>query len=148
MQVIENSMKESKKRSVCPVSNSLDIWGDKWSLLIVRDLMYAKQCTYGDFLKSEEKIATNILASRLVTLEANGIITKREHPESKAKVLYQLTEKGIHLLPVIIEIYLWGEHYFELTDYHLEFLKTIKKDKEGFLSNLTVKLKQEILSKN
>ncbi|SHG32046.1 winged helix-turn-helix transcriptional regulator [Flavobacterium defluvii] len=139
-------MKEIKKRSVCPVSSSLDIWGDKWSLLIVRDLMYAKQCTYGDFLKSDEKIATNILAARLLTLESSGIISKNEHPESKAKVLYQLTEKGINLLPVLIEIYLWGEKYFTLSDYHIEFLKKVKEDKQQFINNLTQKLRKEILN--
>jgi DNA-binding HxlR family transcriptional regulator len=74
-----------KKRSECPISSSLDIWGDKWSLLIIRDLMTAKACTYGDFLKSGEKIATNILASRLQALEENGLILKLEHPQSKAK---------------------------------------------------------------
>jgi len=140
-------MREIKKRSVCPVSSALDIWGDKWSLLIVRDLMYAKQCTYGDFLKSDERIATNILASRLLTLETNGIISKMEHPDSKAKVLYRLTEKGIDLLPIMIEIYLWGEKYFTLSDFHLEFLKKVKGDKELFLKNLIDKLKQVILNK-
>ena len=88
-----------KKRSDCPISCSLDVWGDKWSLLIIRDLMFKKECTYGDFLKSDEKIATNILASRLQTMEENGVIKKLEHPDSKAKVLYKLTEKGIDLLP-------------------------------------------------
>ncbi|MGM9477984.1 winged helix-turn-helix transcriptional regulator [Pedobacter sp. GSP4] len=134
-------MKEIKTRSGCPVSSSLDIWGDKWSLLIVRDLMYDKERTYGDFLKSEEKIATNILASRLQTLEGAGIISKAGHPESKAKVLYKLTPKGIDLLPVMIEIYLWGEKYFDLSETHLAFLKQVKKDKESFLRNTMQKLK-------
>ena len=62
-------MTDIKKRSDCPISSSLDIWGDKWSLLIVRDLIFSMQCTYGDFLKSEEKIATNILATRLQMLD-------------------------------------------------------------------------------
>jgi DNA-binding HxlR family transcriptional regulator len=124
------------------VSSSLDIWGDKWSLLIIRDLMYAKQCTYGDFLKSEEKIATNILASRLETLEESGIISKSEHPESNAKVLYKLTEKGIDLLPVLMEIYLWGEKNFSLSEQHKLFLKEVKKDKEGFIKKTTAKLKE------
>lgn len=69
-------MATTKKRSECPISCSLDVWGDKWSLLIIRDLMMLKQCTYGDFLKSDEKIATNILAARLLMLEENGIISK------------------------------------------------------------------------
>lgn len=126
-------MTDKKKRSNCPVSCSLDVWGDKWSLLIVRDLMIAKQCTYGDFLKSDEKIATNILASRLQTLEENGIITKSDHPDSKAKVLYKLTQKGIDLVPVMIEINLWAEKYFEIPAERKAMLKEVKKDKQAFI---------------
>lgn len=130
-------MKDNKKRSDCPVSCSLDIWGDKWSLLIVRDLMFAKQCTYGDFLKSAEKIATNILASRLLTLEENGIITKSNHPESKAKVLYKLTQKGIDLLPLMIEINLWADKYFNIPAQQKAILKEVKKDKVEFIKKAT-----------
>lgn len=126
-------MKKVKKRSDCPVSCSLDIWGDKWSLLIVRDLMFAKECTYGDFLKSKEGIATNILASRLETLEENKIIEKLDHPDSKAKVLYRLTRKGIDLLPIMIEINLWAEKYFTIPDDRKAMLKEVKKDKAGFI---------------
>ncbi len=133
-----------KKRSDCPVSCSLDIWGDKWSLLIVRDLMFAKQCTYGDFLKSKEKIATNILASRLQTLEENGIISKSDHPDSKAKVLYKLTQKGIDLLPVMVEIQLWADKHFTLTDERKAILKGIKKDKEAFIKTATKDLKKAV----
>ena len=122
-----------KKRSDCPISSSLDIWGDKWSLLIVRDLMFAKHCTYGDFLKSDEKIATNILASRLQMLETNGIITKQDHPESKAKVLYQLTPKGVDLLPVMIEITLWADKYLSLPKERKAMLDAVKRDKEAFI---------------
>src|SRR5438045_5735173 len=87
MQVILKNifMNKTKKRSNCPVSCSLDIWGDKWSLLIVRDLMFAKECTYGDFLKSPERIATNILASRLQALEENKMIEKLDHPDRDRK---------------------------------------------------------------
>jgi len=124
-----------KKRSDCPVSSSLDIWGDKWSLLIIRDLMFAKECTYGDLLKSPEGIATNILASRLVALEENKLIKKLHHPESKAKVLYRLTKKGIDLLPVMIEINLWAEKYFPIPVDRKAMLKEVKKDKEGFITS-------------
>ncbi len=137
-------MKEKKKRSNCPVSCSLDIWGDKWSLLIVRDLMFSKQCTYGDFLKSEEKIATNILASRLQTLEENRIITKSDHPDSKAKVLYKLTQKGIDLLPIMIEINLWAEKYFTIPADQKAILKEVKKDKETFIKTAKNDLKKMI----
>lgn len=130
-----------KKRSECPISSSLDIWGDKWSLLIVRDLMFSKQCTYGDFLKSDEKIATNILAARLQMLEANGVITKQNHPESKAKVLYKLTHKGIDLLPIMIEINVWADKYFTLPTERKEMLAEVKKDKEAFIKEKIMDLK-------
>jgi DNA-binding HxlR family transcriptional regulator len=137
-------MKDSKKRSDCPVSCSLDIWGDKWSLLIVRDLMFAKQCTYGDFMKSGEKIATNILASRLQTLEENEIISKSDHPDSKAKVLYKLTQKGIELLPLMIEINLWAEKYYDLPADRKAMLKEVKIDKEKFIETTTKDLIKSI----
>jgi DNA-binding HxlR family transcriptional regulator len=133
-------MKDTKKRSECPISSSLDIWGDKWSLLIVRDLMFSKQCTYGDFLKSEEKIATNILASRLQMLEENDVITKQEHPESKAKVLYKLTQKGIDLLPLMIEINLWADKYFTLPAERRVMLEEVKKDKDAFIASKIIEL--------
>lgn len=135
-------MKDSKKRSDCPISCSLDILGDKWSLLIVRDLMFSKQCTYGDFLKSSEKIATNILASRLLMLEKNEIISKLNHPDSKAKVLYKLTQKGIDLLPIMVEMQLWAGKYFSLSKEQEALLEGIKKDKEVFINITTKELKK------
>ena len=127
-------MKAPKRRSQCPISSSLEVWGDKWSLLIIRDLMFNKRFTYGDFLKSEEKISTNILAARLLMLEKNDLIEKLEHPDSKAKVLYQLTQKGIDLIPVIVEINLWAEKYFQLTEEKKFLIKEIKLNKEKFIS--------------
>jgi DNA-binding HxlR family transcriptional regulator len=136
-------MDSLKKRSDCPLSCSLDIFGDKWSLLIIRDLMFNKKCTYGDFLKSAEGIATNILASRLQALEETKIIEKLNHPESKAKVLYRLTQKGIELLPIIIEIHLWAEKYFTIPNDIKATIKEVKKDKEGFIKLMTRELKKQ-----
>ena len=135
-------MPQLKKRSECPISCSLDIWGDKWSLLIIRDLMFYKKSTYGDFLKSPEGIATNILASRLQTLEENGVIDKLEHPDSKAKVLYRLTQKEIDLLPLMIEINLWAEKYSVLPADRKAMLKEVKKDKEAFIKTWMKELKK------
>lgn len=133
-------MKESKKRSDCPISCSLDIWGDKWSLLIVRDLMFFQKSTYGDFLRSNEKIATNILASRLQSLEDNGIIERSVHPESKAKVLYRLTRKGIDLLPIFVEIHLWAEKYFSLPPEFESTINEARKDKELYIRSMKAEL--------
>lgn len=135
-------MSQTKKRSDCPLSCSLDIFGDKWSLLIIRDLMFNKKSTYGDFLKSAEGIATNILASRLQTLEENQIIEKLDHPESKAKVLYRLTQKGIELLPIIIEVHLWAEKYFTIPNDIKPTIKEVKKDKAGFIQLMTKELQK------
>ncbi|WP_448787764.1 winged helix-turn-helix transcriptional regulator [Bacteroides graminisolvens] len=126
-------MANTKKRSDCPISCALDIWGDKWSLLIIRDLIFFKERTYSDFLKSEEKIATNILAARLQMLEENGIISKLDHPVSKAKVLYKLTPKGIDLLPLMIEINVWSDKYLTIPAQQRAILKEIKKDKEAYI---------------
>lgn len=135
-------MSKNQRRSDCPVSCSLDVWGDKWSLLIIRDLMFAKECTYGDFLKAEEKIATNILASRLQALEENELIEKLEHPESKAKVLYRLTQKGIDLLPVMLEINVWADKYYAIQKERKAIVKEYKKDKEGFIKSSLKELKK------
>ena len=102
--------------------------------------MNAKQCTYGDFLKAPEHIATNILASRLHALEENGIIEKLDHPESKAKVLYRLTPKGIDLLPIMVEINLWAEKYFPIPADRMAIIKEAKKDKAGFIKSMTREL--------
>ena len=126
-----------KKRSECPISCALDLWGDKWSLLIIRDLMVAKECTYGDFLKSEEKIATNILASRLQALVENQLILKLEHPDSKSKVLYKLTPKGIDLLPIMVEINLWTDKYSVIPEDRKAQVEEAKKDKIGFIDRTT-----------
>lgn len=136
-------MESGKKRSDCPISCSLDIFGDKWSLLIIRDIMFFNKSTYGDFLKSSEGIATNILATRLQNLEDNNLIEKSEHPDSKAKVLYKLTQKSIDLLPVIVEIYLWAEKHIDIPAEIKAMVKEAKKDKTEFIKSLTKQLKKK-----
>ncbi len=137
-------MEKIKKRSECPISCSLDVFGDKWSLLIIRDMMFFNKSTYGEFLKSEEGIATNILASRLQSLEENKLIEKLEHPDSKAKVLYKLTYKAIDLLPIIVEIHLWAEKYFDIPAEINALIKDAKKGKDEFIKTMTRQLKKQI----
>lgn len=105
------SKRKKKLRSHCPVNFGLENFGDRWSLLILRDIIFRGKKTYGEFLKSEEKIATNILASRLVTLENDGIIIKRANPDDARKDLYMLTEKGLDLIPLMFEMILWSAKY-------------------------------------
>lgn len=101
-------MKDVKQRSTCPVSTSLDILGDKWTLLILRDMVFAGKSAYGQFLQSAEKMATNILADRLAMLEAQGLLTKAVAADKKSKFTYRLTEKGVDTIPIIVEFVLWG----------------------------------------
>jgi DNA-binding HxlR family transcriptional regulator len=133
-------MKLIENRSNCPISSSLDIFGDRWSLLIVRDLMLYATRTYGDFTKSEEKIATNILANRLQILEDKGIIIKLPYPDNKVKGLYKLSPKGVELIPALIEIALWGDKHLSNIDGRSPYLKEVQKNKSKFLKNIMNKL--------
>jgi DNA-binding HxlR family transcriptional regulator len=95
-------------RSHCAVNYGVEVFGDRWSLLIIRDIVFTGKKTYGQFLKSEEGIATNVLASRLAFLEAQGILSKAPNPNDKRKDFYALTEKGIDLVPILLNIVLWS----------------------------------------
>tara|TARA_R110002050_G_scaffold212743_1_gene348916 strand:- start:233 stop:661 length:429 start_codon:yes stop_codon:yes gene_type:complete len=96
-------------RSNCPLSSSLDIIGDKWTLLIIRDMLVLKKTTFKDFENSEEKIAASILAARLKWLLQHGIVTKHKLPDNKKTNIYLLTGKGLSFAPVIFELLVWSE---------------------------------------
>jgi DNA-binding HxlR family transcriptional regulator len=104
---------KSKRRSGCPVSISLELLGDRWSLLVVRDLMVRGLRTFKDFQESGEGIATNVLADRLQKLEAAGIIAAEADETDGRRVNYRLTEKGIDLAPVLLELLIWGARHEE-----------------------------------
>jgi DNA-binding HxlR family transcriptional regulator len=97
-------------RSGCPINFSLEIVGDAWSLLIVRDIVYFGKHTFGEFHSSDEKIARNILTNRLSKLEQNGILAKRPHRDGR-KDTYTLTEKGLDLIPLLMDAADWGFSY-------------------------------------
>ena len=102
-----------KRRSGCPLNASVEMLGDRWSLLIVRDMMIRGFHTYKEFLDSDEHIATNILADRLRKLEAHGIITTEPDASDGRKLVYSLTSKGIDLAPVLAEMVLWAARHEE-----------------------------------
>lgn len=137
-----NVMKEIQHRSDCPIAYSLDYLGDKWVLLILRDLIFTNKTSYGDFLASDEKIATNILADRLKLLEANGFVASTVSPEKKNRFIYRLTEKGIDLIPVIVELMIWGAKY-DSNDVK-DIVKELETDKEGTIRQLREKLSARI----
>jgi DNA-binding HxlR family transcriptional regulator len=132
-----------KRRSDCPISCSLEVFGDKWSLLIIRDIMLRGKMSYSEFLESEEKIATNILVNRLGVLESENILVKEVSPKNRSRYIYSLTQKGVDLLPIVIEIMDWGAKY-NANCPRKELGKKIKKDKTGVIKALSRSLKSKV----
>lgn len=125
-------------RSHCAVNYGVEIFGDRWSLLIIRDIIFAGKKTYGQFLKSEEGIATNVLATRLAFLEAQGILARAPSVEDGRKDFYTLTEKGLDLVPVVLNIVLWSAQHDA---------KSYVLDRKDFLARLRrnpVKVSEEV----
>jgi len=102
-----------KRRSGCPVNVSLEMLGDRWSLLVIRDLMVRGHRTFKEFQQAGEGIATNILADRLQKLVAVDIISTEQSPEDRRSIHYRLTEKGIDLAPVLLDLLIWGARHEE-----------------------------------
>jgi DNA-binding HxlR family transcriptional regulator len=124
-----------KRRSGCPVSISLEVFGDRWSLLLVRDLMVRGYRSFKEFAESGEGIATNILSDRLKKLQAAGIIVATEEPADFRRVHYELTEKGISLAPVILELLIWAAHHEE-TGAPCAVIEHMEKNREQVLAEV------------
>ena len=123
-----------KRRSECPLNASVEMLGDRWSLLIIRDMMLRGFRTYKEFMECYEGIATNILADRLHKLVANGIITSQPDPSDGRKLIYSLTAKGIDLAPVLTEMVLWAAAHEDTGNQPL--VRQMRADKEKFLAGV------------
>jgi DNA-binding HxlR family transcriptional regulator len=104
-------MPPADPRSYCPINLSLEIFGDAWTLLVLRDLMFAGKRHFRELLQSDEGISSNILADRLARLLEHGLLTRSDDPTHKQKAIYSLTEKAIALLPIIVQIGAWGSRW-------------------------------------
>lgn len=127
----------------CPVSTTLDLIGDKWTLLIIRDIIFKEKYTYNELLESVEGIATNILANRLKFLEKNELIVKSSLTANKLKKEYVLTEKGISMLPIIVEIIIWGTGHLVEHEESAVY-KEIKKNKAKAIKKYTALLTERL----
>jgi DNA-binding HxlR family transcriptional regulator len=132
----------ASRRSDCPLNVCLEIFGDRWSLLIVRDLLFKRRHEFKDYLAAKEGIATNVLSDRLRRLEQCGIITKAAHPSDARKVDYRLSEKGLDLAPVLVEMVIWAIQH-EKTDAPATLVERILEDRQGFIADLRAKYKAE-----
>jgi len=122
------------RRSGCPLNASVEMLGDRWSLLIIRDMMLLGYRSFKQFLNSHERIATNILADRLERLEHYGIIASSQDPTDGRKLIYSLTKKGQDLAPVLTEMVLWAAAHEETGNQAL--VRLMKKDKAKFLADI------------
>ncbi len=130
--IVEKS--KSKRRSECPLNASVEMLGDRWSLLIVRDMMLRGWQTFKEFLEGYEGIATNILADRLRKLVAYGILTTDRDPSDGRRLIYSLTAKGIDLAPVLTEMVLWAAAHEPTGNQAL--VRQMRKDKEKFMAEV------------
>ena len=119
---------KKKFRSGCPISSALDVVGDKWSLLIIRDMLVKHKKTFKEISNSDEKIAPSILSARLKLLESYKLIFKTKVPDNKKENIYLLTEKGIRLTPIIIEFSLWGNSNMREFN-EIDDIESLKLDK-------------------
>lgn len=131
---MERKKASPKRRSGCPLNASVEMLGDRWSLLIIRDMMLCGARSYKEFLECYEGIATNILADRLRKLMAYGIITTEKDPSDGRKLIYLLTAKGIDLAPVLTEMVLWASAYEETGNQAL--VRQMREHKEKFLAGV------------
>ena len=134
-------MRRRHRKSDCPVHFALEVFGDAWTLLIIRDLMFKGRTSYTDFLRAEERIATNVLADRLVRLEEDGVIEKSAGSGRGSSSAYRLTPKGIDLLPIMLEIIRWSARYDPKTAADRRFLRRLRGDRAG----LEAEIRAEIL---
>ena len=137
-------MAKTKRRSDCPINFALELFGDRWTFLIVRDLMFKGKHYYKEFLEAEEGIATNILADKLSALEEGGIISKTVDPTHRSKQIYKLTKKGIDLVPVLVEVIMWSAKYDKDSAVDIKFVKSVKRDRDGLISQITSRLVDEL----
>ncbi|GMM84881.1 winged helix-turn-helix transcriptional regulator [Pseudoalteromonas sp. MTN2-4] len=128
------------KRSDCPISKVLDLVGDKWSLLILRDMLFFGKEIYSDLQNSDEKMATNILSTRLEKLEQEGLISKRASEQDKRKKLYKLTEKGIDMLPILLDMIVWSTKYAPDTEVPEGLVEKLKQDRESVIKHFSIRI--------
>lgn len=128
------------RRSDCPISNALDQVGDKWSLLILRDLLFFQKRTFSALQHSDEKMATNILSSRLENLEKSGFIRKQPDPSDRRKKIYTPTAKGKDMLPVLLEMIVWSSKHDPDTNAPRDFVDRAIHRRDALISDLLARM--------
>jgi len=137
--------KQAKRHSGgCPVAYGMDIFGDRWTLLIIRDMILLGKKRFGDFLDAEENIATNILADRLKHLEAEGIVDRAQDPENRRSYIYSLTRKGLALTPVVLEIIRWSGGHLKMNKARKALFKRIDTERDRLIAEIYARENQPL----
>ncbi|MDR3416372.1 MAG: helix-turn-helix domain-containing protein [Nevskia sp.] len=131
------------RRSSCSISYALDYLGDKWTLLVLRDLLFQNKRRFGDFLASDEKIASNILTQRLRRLEAAGMVTRQPDPDNRRSVLYAPTRKAADLVPAMLELARWSGKYDPQTRMTPKLARRIAEDRDGLVAEIVGQLREK-----
>ena len=124
------------RRSDCPVAFALDLFGDRWTLLVVRDLAFKGRTTFSDFMEGGERVATNILSDRLKRLQSGGVVERRRDRVDSRRVQYQLTDKGKDLVPMLVEMILWSAAHDPETAADPAFVRDANTDRDRLLRRL------------
>ena len=138
---------DTKFRCNCPYTSALDIIGDKWMLVIVKQMLIENKQTFKDFTESDESIATNILTAKLKQLEDFGVIIKTKLPDNKKSNIYLLTEKGLALIPVIVELGIWSDNHLRdlnPTIYNGKGIESLRKNKAEFGEVIEQKYREKL----
>jgi DNA-binding HxlR family transcriptional regulator len=137
-------MKRTDRKSACPINFGLEIFGDPWSLLILRDIALFGKNTFKEFLASEERITTSVLTDRLVRLEKRGIVRREPHPTDRRSSAYVLTEKGLALIPVLLDLMEWGTTHDPASAGHRkeEFLNKLREERGPLIHEMKERVRR------
>jgi len=134
-------VKRSPGKSHCPINFGLETFGDPWSLLVVRDIAYFGKRSFNDFLASEEAISPAVLSARLAQLESSGVLVRDADPDDRRKLRYSLTEKGLALIPILLEIAGWSARFDPDTDAPPDWIEAVDRDKAAMIELITTTIR-------
>jgi len=130
------------RRSECPIAYALDLFGDRWTLLVLRDLIFGRKRYYQEFLESPERVATNVLADRLDRLERANMVTKERDPDDGKRFVYEPTPKALDTLPIMLEMIAWSGEHDAKTPVSGAFVERIRTDRDALVAEFKERLKQ------
>lgn len=134
---------DQPKRSTCPISFALEIFGDRWTLLVLRDLLLKSRSRYRELLACEEGIATNVLADRLKRLEQKGLIRKEQDVQDARQYVYKPTPLAVSVVPMLIEMTVWGARNSKATTVDRDLLRRFERDREQLIADLQAQVRRD-----